>query len=413
MKILLASDSPNVPSGFAQQMKGLAYHLSENHDVTYLGWQTRGDFTKMNDYPFKVVGSTSQFAKNDYIKTFQKVQPDLVISLGDAHMVDVLGKIPHPLWFMYFPLDGHPIAQNIAGIIKSADIPIAMAQYGQKLVRQELNQVIRYIPHFVDSEFKDLTFGKKKEIDKIRDKLGIPKNKFIFGSVSRMNPRKHHQRMLTAYRRFLDKHEFTHGVWDNTLLYLHLDPRDPLMFPDHNHNYQFLELIDSLGLSKNVMLTKDHSIFEGNPIKMINELYNAFDVHLLSTGGEGFGVPFIEAASTGLPTIATDYTTTWEHLIAEDPYSGKAIKNFEDQRGIAVPYSRLWMEAAQVQKAWIDIKKLSEAMYMYFTDRDLLKQHGSNARDYANKWYRYDTIMAKWDELLDTLYTNIDFIKRL
>ncbi len=408
MRILVGSDSPTVPSGFAQQMKGLAQYLaSEGHEVWYMGWQTRNDYED-NKWDFKILGVTSQFGKMDWGKAFQKCQPEIVISLGDAHMVDALSKIPQrPLWVMHYPIDGHPISRFIGDIVKGSDVPVAMANYSWQLTKQELGFEPQYIPHFYKpEEFYNMGDELRGEI---RIAKGMVEDAFIIGCIARLNPRKHHQRLLYAFRKFLDNK--TPEEQENIFLYLHLDPKDPLVFQDPNHNYQFLEWIDTLGLGKNVIITPGANYYEGLPASYINELYNSFDIHVIPTGGEGFGVPFIEASATGIPTIATDYTTTKEHLLLRTPYTDKIIKeNEKGRRGIAVPYSRLNMELAAVNKAWIDVEKLTEAFETYYNDRDLIKEHGKNAQEYVETYYQYDTIMEKWAELIDKVYSNVELV---
>jgi len=408
MRILVGSDSPNVPSGFAQQLTGIAQYLArEGHEVWYLGWQTRHDYDT-TEWDFKILGVQSQFGKQDWDGAFRKVQPEIVISLGDAHMVDVLARQPkRPLWFMYYPLDGDPISSFIGQTLKGADVPIAMANYGWQLSKKELGLDVEYIPHFYKKEdFYNMGEELRPEI---RRELGIPEDSFVVGCIARLNPRKHHQRLLYAFRKFLDKH--TKEEQDKIFLYLHLDPYDPLVFQDPNHNYQFIEWINTLGLDKNVLLTPGNTYHSGLPPSHVNKLFNSFDIHVIPTGGEGFGVPFIEAAATGIPTIATDYTTTKEHLYLRTPYTDKIIKEDEKgRRGIAVPYDRLYMELAQVQKAWVDIDALAEALDTYYMDRDLIREHGKNAQEYVERYYQYDTLMEKWAELMDRVLTNIELV---
>jgi len=401
MRILVGSDSPYIPSGFARQLHGVAEHLAyKGHEVSYLAWQTRGDF-QINDYPYNIIGSMSPFGKNDWISAFTKTQPDVVISLGDAHMVDVLGRMQRPLWIMYYPLDGDPISPLIEQVIRSADVPMAMANYGKTLTETQLGIKPQYIPHFYRPE----EFFELDNKTELRKKYGIPEDAFVIGSLSRLNPRKHHQRLLYAFRKLLDNNPD-----QNLILYLHLDPRDPIMFNDPNHNYQFIELIDTMGLNDNVMITPENNYHQGVPVENLNEILNCFDVHTIATGGEGFGVPFLESAATGTPTVATNYTTTAEHLMAVDPYSKDFHTDIDKMRGIPVKHSKLYMELAQVQKAWIDIDSYVKAFQMYLDKPELLKKHGENAKEYVEMWYTYDVIMDRWDELLSKMYTNIRLV---
>lgn len=399
MRILVGSDSPYIPSGFAKQLKGIATHLSKEHDVWYLAWQTRGDF-KINDYPFKIIGCKTQFGKGDWQRAFRKIHPDLVISLGDAHMVDALGRMQRPLWIGYYPLDGHPISQLIGQVIQSMDIPLAMSQFGQNLTEQQLNIKPFYIPHFYD----DTVFERLPEYrrNKLREKNNIPKDAFVIGCVARLNPRKHHQRLLMAFSNFVKMNPD-----DDIYLYLHLDPHDPLMFQDTNHNYQFVELIDTMGITDRVIITNNITYDKGVSEEKMNEIYNLFDVHVIATGGEGFGVPFIEGMACGLPTIATDYTTSAEIIKAQDPYSGEVITDLSKWRGLLVQPSRYYLEQSQVHKAWIDIDELVKMFDFYYNDRDILRKHGDNAEEYVQKYYTYDKIMERWDDLLDRYHNSI------
>ena len=401
MRILTASDSPYIPSGFAQQLKGVSEHLVKTHELSYLGWQTQGDID-LKDWDFKILGSSSRFGKSDYIPSFKKTNPQLLITLGDAHMVDVLGQIPHPLWIGYYPLDGHPISPLIGSVIKQMDIPLAMSWYGYDLTKKELGIEPKYIPHFYRKEhFSNLGEEHKAEY---RKELGIPADAFIIGSLSRLNPRKHHQRLLVAFRDLLKNNPDR----DDIYLYLHLDPHDPLMFSDPNHNYQFMEWLDSLGIANRVLLTNKNSYLKGIPVEELNRIVNTWDVHVIPTGGEGFGVPFVEVAATGIPTIATDYTTTGEHIYHADPYSGEKLDDINAHRGLAVRYSRLFMEMSQVNKAWVDIDALTESFQTYLDEPELLLTHGINAQAYVERWYEYEVIMAKWDELIAEIYNGVD-----
>jgi glycosyltransferase involved in cell wall biosynthesis len=56
----------------------------------------------------------------------------------------------------------------------------------------------------------------------------------------------------------------------------------------------------------------------------MNEVYNVMDCFLLTTSGEGWGIPIIEAMSCEVPVIVTDYTTTQE--IVKDHNAGLGIK---------------------------------------------------------------------------------------
>jgi glycosyltransferase involved in cell wall biosynthesis len=46
----------------------------------------------------------------------------------------------------------------------------------------------------------------------------------------------------------------------------------------------------------------------GVPDEALNKVYNSMDLFTLPTGGEGWGLPILEAMAAGTPTLVTDYS---------------------------------------------------------------------------------------------------------
>jgi glycosyltransferase involved in cell wall biosynthesis len=65
-----------------------------------------------------------------------------------------------------------------------------------------------------------------------------------------------------------------------------------------------------------------HLMFFGDVLfdDMMPSLYTASDCYVLVTRGEGFGLPFIEAASCGLPVIASRYSGQTDFLDDENSW---------------------------------------------------------------------------------------------
>jgi len=422
---IFGSDSPYYPTGFANQCGKIAEIASTKMkwDVHYLGWQTRGN-PEIKGYPYKIHGvkGRAPFGKDSYESLFQMTNPEVVFTQGDAHMVDTLGVIPRPFWLWYFPIDGHPINRLIADTLKKADVRIAMSKYGRELVRLQLNLDSEYVPHGVDTR----VFSPANKIECRKaffDMYGIGINScdleemFIFGSVARLNLRKHHIRLLAAFKKFLETGATKEDIEEKQrtcFLYLHLDPKDPLFVPDLNHDYLFMEWIDTLGLNNNIIITPQrkrggatYDFIEGIPTQDLALLYNSFDVHVLSTGGEGFGIPIVEGMSCGLPTIVTDYTTTRELIAADE--EGK-ILDLKEARGMAVPFSRLYLEHSGVNKAWVDIDALAMSMETYYKNRGLIDEQKKNAREWAVKHYDWKVVEKMWIDIFEKVNNRVGLV---
>ena len=67
---------------------------------------------------------------------------------------------------------------------------------------------------------------------------------------------------------------------------------------------------------------KPHLLLFGDvmPVDMMPRLYASADCYVLPSRGEGFGLPFCEAAACGLPVIATRYSGQTDFLDDENSY---------------------------------------------------------------------------------------------
>lgn len=422
---VFGSDSPYYSTGFANQCGKIAEIAAKKMkwDVHYLGWQTRGN-PEIKGYPYKVHGiiGRAPFGKDSYTPLFEMLDPELVFTQGDAHMVDQLGGIPRPFWIWYFPIDGHPINNIIGGVLPRADVRVAMSKYGQEMVQVQMKLPAEYIPHGVDTSM--FSPANKMECRKafferygLRTRQCDLEEAFIVGSVARLNLRKHHVRLLTAFKKFLETGPSKQVIDEkkkHCYLYLHLDPKDPLFVPDVNHDYLFLEWIDTLGLNNNVIITPprmaDGSRYDyitGISQQDLALLYNSFDIHALSTGGEGFGIPTIEAMSCGLPSIMTDYTTTKELIAADDNGNNLPL---EQARGMPIPYSRLYLERCGVHKAWLDVNSFALGLETYYKNDELVKAQSKNAREWALSHYDWKVVTKMWVELFEKVNNKVNLV---
>ena len=415
MKFLLASDSPTSPTGFAGQMRFVAKHLIKTgNEVDYLGWQhmmnqefVDGD-VKFNVHPALSQGDQGNqealFGRKVYPFYYQTLQPDVVLTLGDAWMVNQIPQYEqNPLWVMYFPVDGHPLNKDIEQTVAQAHIPVAMSKYGQAVCKDHGLQV-EYIPHQID--WKRLAQYNKKKVKKANRKKYFPDLKadtVLFGSIARLNPRKHHMRLLRAFEKFVRVNKLTP---DDVRLYLHLDPLDVMYHTRLNaHDYFFSEFLDTLDLQEYILFPpSDYSFAQGVSEEELLERMSCLDVHVNSTGGEGFGVPTLEVMAMGIPNIITNYTTSEELIIHKSVYSNDKEEDYDLHRGILVPYRKLHMENSGVYKAWVDTDDFAEAMELYYEDRELRKLHGRNAFKFS-KQYDTKNVNAMWTALFERIPT--------
>tara|TARA_R110001592_G_scaffold195573_1_gene443241 strand:- start:2690 stop:3886 length:1197 start_codon:yes stop_codon:yes gene_type:complete len=120
-----------------------------------------------------------------------------------------------------------------------------------------------------------------EEAEKVRDSLGIPRDAFVVGTVSRLDPVKNQGMMLRAFEQFSEKQP------DSYLL----------LVGDGPDKDKLVSLASEYGISKRVIFTG----FINNPVHYLATM----DVFLLSSHTEGTSMTLLEAMSLEIPTVAT------------------------------------------------------------------------------------------------------------
>ena len=181
-------------------------------------------------------------------------------------------------------------------------------------------------------------------------------------------------RMLKAFALFAKQHE-------DVILFLHTDPYDNAAV------FDTVEMIKRLGIENRVIFS-GMKFFKGFDYKKMNEVYNLMDVFFLSTSGEGFGVPTIEAMACEVPCVVTDYTTTKELLIDDGVC------------GIPVPIQTELTGNWNVERGCIDIDKASQSLNMLYENKILREQMGKVGKEKVLKNYSWNVVVPQWDILI-------------
>jgi len=243
-------------------------------------------------------------------------------------------------------IDHSPVSPAITARMETAFKVIAITRFGQRELRQKDIQST-YIPHGVKTDIYKPYEKKKEEWRKL---WYMKPDDFIVGIVAMNRARKMIPHMLRGYKRFL---EINPDVKSHLMLLTNIRPTvlpeeaSPRGVSDVGVN--LLPEIMDLGLGEAVMWPEEKIMLEGFPEWSGMEvgwdmvkLYNTFDVLLNCTGGEGFGLPYIEAQACGVPVLSTDYAGGPEqvgagltvkyndYIIINTPGTRYAIPNVDD-----------------------------------------------------------------------------------
>jgi glycosyltransferase involved in cell wall biosynthesis len=311
-----------------------------------------------------------------------QLRPDVLVTAADpwrvSHLADpeITGFMRERkvVWALYYPIDSDwgrgALPPSLVQLLKAVDLPIVMSQYGHHL--SQLNGVTAaYIPPGVDTR----VFSRPDHKADAKSALAY-ENRFVVLSDARNQRRKLWPRTLEIFRRFAaDK--------DDVLLHLHCDPYDPAASSD-DYYYDLLSDIAFLGLDKKVRFTRGMSIMRGTSLTQLAALYQAADVHLLASYGEGFGLPTLQAAAAGAVPMAAAYAANRE-----------LVKG----HGEALRVKGFVRNETKMRCALIDIDEAVGRLDRLYQDRRLLEMKSKASSRFAES-YDWEHVLTKWHELL-------------
>lgn len=198
----------------------------------------------------------------------------------------------------YFPVDC-TLIDKLVEKLEFFDCLVAYTEYGRNEVlrlRPELKGKVKVIPHGNNgNNFYPLS---SKEILEFREEyFGANAHKFIFTNINRNQPRKD---IPTTIFAFIDakKRWKQEGLKNEPFLYLHMDAKDPMGW-----DIRGIMLQTDLKEGVDFMLYDFKSNEKGASVELINKIYNASDVYVTTTLGEGWGLTLTEAMATKTPII--------------------------------------------------------------------------------------------------------------
>ena len=314
---------------------------------------------------------------------------DAVISVTDAWVVETQrfqgSGVAYVPWF---PCDAEPMdqenARGIAGPGPVVTLPVATSEHAAAMARDRGITDVRTIPYMVDTSL--YCPGDKAAA---RQAWGIPESAFVVGMVA-MNKaaagvdRKRFEEQIAAFARLREAH-------DDALLYMHTH----ISAPDGVHLQTLLKHYRVP--PESVMFTDGIVLTVGAPAPLMAELYRSFDVLSLVSGGEGAGMPLLEAAACGTPGIWGGWTAMPEYAKA-----GWVVGRTEAQPQMNA--GRVWWQTPAVDAIH---DRMEQA---YGCEKQLRDVMSSEARDGAMN-HDPHTVMPLWLKAVDEVGERLEAAK--
>lgn len=311
-RILWCSDLVT-PIGFSRVAHSIIKHLKEEFEVVGVGVNYHGDPHSF-DFPIFPANNTGIhiYGENRVCDLLNSQTFDILFILNDAWVINRylqsikknvdVKKIPKIV--TYFPVDS---AQHDKDWYENFDIvsqPVTYTEFAKWVIKDTnpaLN--VKIIAHGVDTE---LFFKKhptrleaKNEFFKpYLDKIGDLTNSFIVLNANRNQPRKKLDITMQGFAKFaINKPK-------DVKIYMHCGIVDASVNID--------KLSTRYGIPERLIVSSAKKGVQVVPDWRLNEIYNATDVGINTSMGEGWGLTNVEHAVTGAVQLVPDHSSCRE-----------------------------------------------------------------------------------------------------
>ena len=378
IKVLWVGDG-GVATGFARVNHSIYGNLPKGkYEIHHLAINYRGDpypDAKALLYPAVLGGDL--FGIGRLKKMVENIKPDMIFILNDSWMIpQYLEQIPDTYVkkvVTYFPVDAKPLDSEWVIPISQLTVPVTYTEYAREAVLEHApNADVRVIPHGIDRKVfhpVDSMVARKKL-------AGLTEDDFIFLNANRNQPRKRVDLTIKGFARFAkDKPS-------NVKLYLHMGIEDM--------GWHVIRLCDRFGIADRLVL----STMDLSPAKYVsdahlNNIYNACDVGINTSMGEGWGLTSFEHGACGKAQIVPN-SSACKEIYGEDRAILLPIDHYET-------YPQILTEGAVVTEDGI-----VEAMERYYSDTELREQHAVNLYEYITApQFDWKNIAKQWDAIFE------------
>lgn len=311
LNVLWHSNASHYPSGFGTQTRQITWRLVDRgYGVVVSAYVGLEGAPIKDEHGILQLPHIREAFTNDFILTYYnlaqsylpKDRPTIVFSLLDIFALkpEVWQNLPHAAWS---PVDCHPILQNEREQFKTCRWPIAMSRFAEAEMKAIGLDPI-YIPHGTDSSIyapMDRTAARWDMLNRGLITQPIFDDKFlvIIVGANGHGPRKNFAGMLESFQMFSAEHP-------DALLYIHADSEGVFGSP-------LAAMVAQLDLTGKVLFPPPVAIVGGLvPDNLLRSVYNAGDVKLMLSLGEGSGLTDAEAMACGTPIVGTHYAATPE-----------------------------------------------------------------------------------------------------
>lgn len=382
-KVLWVSDLVT-PTGFARVSHSILTYLLEDFDVVGLGVNYRGD---PHNYEFPIYPASMGgriFGEDRLANILNNAKFDILYILNDAWVIDTylsfikknVAKEKLPKIVVYFPVDSNnhdPKWYENFDIVTKA---ITYTQYAVDVVNAEdckPDLKLEVVPHGTDSTVFYKKYTNRKDAKANLFGPSRDPNCFVFLNANRNQPRKKLDITMKAFKIFAENK-------DDVFLYMHCGVRDA--------HIDVARLAIRYGIDNKIILSNLNVGVQTVPDARLNDIYNACDVGLNSSMGEGWGLTSVEHAMTGAPQIVPDHSACAEI--------------FMDCGLLVPPAMDYTFENSMTVGRLITPEALAEKMGLIYSDKNLYKKLSEKSVEkFSKDIYSWKIITQDWKRIFN------------
>jgi glycosyltransferase involved in cell wall biosynthesis len=386
-------------TGLTRVMHSVVGRLADRHEIHYLGIGYTGDVVRdrgLTIYPTNPKGG-DVFAAFQAKRLIEDIHPDVVFILHDLWLFEyylrLLGPYRNGLKIVaYIPLDGAIVRAEDAAALEHADRVVAYTHFARVQFEGAFRRLrdkegtrdfpaVDVIPHGIDRDrfypFSELTrvafasAGRAQAKQRVFGEPSDGSESFVVLNASRPDKRKRVDLTVKGFARFAA------GKPPGVRLCLHHAIMDEAIERD------LACVIRECGIGERVALNPLGSRIVSDA--ELNLLYNACDVGITTSMGEGWGLVSCEHGAAGAAQVVPDHTA------CSELWRGRAE--------LVQPVKRYTPEFSVLEMGEVSAEGVAHALEALYRD-PARAQELSRAAAAENPAHSWDVIAAQFDALI-------------
>jgi glycosyltransferase involved in cell wall biosynthesis len=368
------------------------------HDISVLGLNYSGDYSEATEglkvYRADRWVSNDVFGVRRVAELMALVEPEVTVIVHDPAVVwqylfsnnqDPEQKLLERPILAYCPIDGYDYPSDWLELLPTVVSLVAMSKFGQQTFKpsalvyhgidtDSFYPVSDEHPIEVEGENGPVPMGSKEEC---KEALGFDPNKFLILRVDTNTGRKDYAATIKVVAPFLEKHR-------DVAMHLHApsNPQTPgVNIPWMLNRY---DLLDGQVTTSTIADPNN-----GWPENKLLILYNAADLFISTSRGEGFGLTLAESLACGVPVIAQNVS---------------AIPEVVGPGGVLIDSDRRTTVVAGQDLCLPDIEAFADALERVYTNEVWRTELGVKGRKHVTESF------SGWGSAVDSFH---DFIEAL